>query len=107
MKTITAQELRRRIDSGEPLQIIDIREPTDYKVCHIPGSICIPGKHIFDHLNQIGKEIPVVIYCRYGTKGPSVVAALESDHNIRNLLLLEDGIYAWAKEIDRWMLDLI
>ena len=107
MKKITVFELKRKIDEGERIQIVDIREQSDFGVCHIPGAVCIPKKEIFDHLNQIAREIPVVMYCRYGTKTPPVTTALEMDHGMRNLYTLEDGIYAWAKEIDRWMLDLI
>ncbi len=107
MKPITVFELKRRMDAGERMQIIDIRDHDDHRSCHIPGSVCIPRTEIFDHISRIAKEIPVVIYCRYGTKAPSVAAALETEHSVRNLLLLEDGIYAWAKEIDPWMLDLI
>ncbi|MDD5695748.1 MAG: rhodanese-like domain-containing protein [Bacteroidales bacterium] len=107
MKTITVTEFKRRLDEGEPMQIIDIRDRMDYKACHIPGSVCIPGKEIYSHLHQIAREIPVVVYCRYGTKAPSVAATLETEHDLGNLLLLEDGIYAWAKEIDPGMLDLI
>lgn len=107
MKKITVFELKRKIDEGEHIQIVDIREQSDFGICHIPGAVCIPKKEIFDHLNQIAREIPVVIYCRYGTKTPPVTTALEIDHGMRNIYTLEDGIYAWAKEIDRWMLDLI
>ncbi len=107
MRKITVFELKRRLDEGERLQIVDIRERTQYNECHIPGAVCLPKKDIFDHLNQIAREMPVVMYCRYGAKSPPVVITLENDHGIKNLLSLEDGIYAWAKEIDRWMLDLI
>jgi rhodanese-related sulfurtransferase len=107
MRKITAHELKRRMDAGERMQIIDIRDHVDYDVCHIPGAVSLPKKVIFDHLNQIAKEMPVVVYCRYGTKTPPVIIALENDHGVRNLLSLEDGIYAWAKDIDSWMLDLI
>lgn len=107
MKKITVFDLKHKIDQGDKLQIIDIRDPLDHEVCHIPGAVCIPKKEIFDHLNRISKQIPVVVYCRYGTKTPPVITTLETEHGFRNLFSLEDGIYAWAKEVDRWMLDLI
>jgi adenylyltransferase/sulfurtransferase len=107
MKRITAHELKIRIDKGEPLQIIDIRDPLDHEVCHIPKAICIPKKEIFNQVDKIARDIPVVIYCRYGTKSPPLIMTLESEHGFRNIYTLEDGIYEWAREIDRQMLDLI
>ena len=107
MRKITVFALKKKLDEGEHLQIVDIRERAEYNVCHIPGAVCLPKKEIFDHLNQIAREMPVVMYCRYGAKTPPVVITLENDHKMKNIISLEDGIYAWAKEIDRWMLDLI
>jgi rhodanese-related sulfurtransferase len=107
MKKITAHELKKRIDTGESLQIIDIRDPIDHEVCHIPAAICIPRVDILNQIELIAKDKPVIIYCRYGTKSHPIILNLEMEHGFKNIYTLEDGIYEWAKDIDRSMLDLI
>jgi rhodanese-related sulfurtransferase len=107
MKMISARQLKEKLDKGEPVQIIDIRSSIDYEICHIKKAVSMPNSEIRDNIDKIARDIPVVIYCKYGIKSPTAIKHLEMEHGFRNLYSLEDGIYDWAKEVERSILNLI
>jgi rhodanese-related sulfurtransferase len=63
MRYITVLELKEKLDRGEPVQIIDTRDPIKYEECHVPGAINIPQIDIPDKISIIDPTIPVIIYC--------------------------------------------
>lgn len=87
------------IDSGADFQLIDVREPHEYEICHISGQL-IPMSEIPDHLDEISRDKPVVIYCRSGNRSARIVEYLEESEGFSNLYNLTGGIHAWADEID-------
>ncbi|MCX6235369.1 MAG: rhodanese-like domain-containing protein [Bacteroidetes bacterium] len=107
MKMITAIKLKEKIDNGEMIQIIDIRDTIDFEICHIAKSISIPKSEVMDNIDKIARDIPVVFYCKYGVKSPTSIKTLENEAGFTNLYSLQDGIYDWAKEVERSILNLI
>lgn len=99
MKEITVQELKEMQDSGQDIQVIDIREPYELEICSI-GATHIPMGEILERANEIKTDIPVVIHCRSGGRSSNVVKALEMHKGFANLHNLKGGILAWAEEID-------
>jgi len=99
MKEITVQELKELIDSKTDFQLIDVREPHEYDICHLNG-VLIPMGEVMENHGRISRDKKVVVHCRSGKRSASVIHALEQDHDFENLYNLEGGILAWADEID-------
>lgn len=102
MQEITVQELKQLIDSKSDFQLIDVREPHEYDICHLNGEL-IPMSEVPDNLERIKKEGKVIIHCRSGKRSGQIVQFLEKNHGYNNLFNLQGGITAWAQEIDPTM----
>lgn len=99
MKEITPAELQRMKEAGERFQLVDVREPYEVEFCSLGGEN-IPLGSIVDRLDQVRKDVPVVIHCRSGSRSAAVINALESRYGYTNLLNLKGGILAYGREVD-------
>lgn len=100
MHYITPAELKCKIDNSEPVQIIDTREKAKYDECHISDAINIQSVDLPDSLHLIGKDIPVIIYCHYGVKSDAPYLFLREKQKMKNIFILEGGIFQWANDIE-------
>jgi adenylyltransferase/sulfurtransferase len=98
---ITAVELKRRIDLGEDIQIIDVRAPHEYAIARIPNSKLIPLPQITERLGEIDASRPAVIHCKGGQRSAKAIHALREDGFTGQLINLKGGILAWASDVDR------
>ena len=85
MKNITALELKEKIDSNEPFQLIDTRDSEKYSECHIEGAINIPQIDMPDLVHLISKDIPIIIYCLYGVKSQAPYLYLTEKMKLKNI----------------------
>jgi len=92
-------ELKRWLDSGKEFQLIDVREPQEISIVRLEGTQ-IPMTSIDQQHPNIRKDIPVVIYCKSGSRSALAIQSLETKHGFKNLLNLRGGILAWINEID-------
>ncbi|HTH55484.1 MAG TPA: molybdopterin-synthase adenylyltransferase MoeB [Cyclobacteriaceae bacterium] len=102
MKEVTVQELKKLIDAKTDFQLIDVREPHEWDICHLNGEL-IPQAEIPQNVDRISKTKQVVIHCRSGARSGNMVQWLEKNHGFTNLYNLKGGIKAWAAEIDPTM----
>lgn len=100
MKFIKPSELKALIDSRAPVLILDTRESEKYKVAHIPNAISMPQMELPQMLDQIDVNKKVIIYCIYGVKSEMVYIYLKDKLKIKDLSILEGGIFQYANEID-------
>ena len=98
MQFITPLECKIRLDKNE-VQIIDIREPYEFEACNA-GFNNIPMAEMAVNLDQLSNGKDNVIMCRSGKRAEAIDNYLETEHNIKNLLVLEGGITEWANQID-------
>ena len=96
---ISATDLRRMRDAGEPCQVVDVRESYEVEVCSIGGQH-IPLGELIERLADIRRDVPVVIHCRSGRRGAAATEALRSRYGFTNVRNLSGGILAWAAEVD-------
>lgn len=101
MKTVSVQQLKKMMDEGDDFQLIDVREPYEADICEIGGAL-IPMAEIPNNLDEISKEVPVIVHCRSGKRSGNIVAFLETQ-GFTNISNLEGGILAWADQIDPTM----
>ena len=94
IKEITPEELINK--SPQKIQLIDIREPYEYKDGHIEGSINIPMGDFLEKLDQLDKTKQTIIYCNTGRRSKPVVYMVYKLHNIA-LYNLEGGYKNFLK----------
>jgi adenylyltransferase/sulfurtransferase len=104
MNEISVQQLKRRLDLREDLQLVDVRDPHEYELCRLRHAVHIPLDQLPSSHGRIERTKPVVVYCHHGIRSAVAVAYLSDTHGFRNLYNLEGGIHAWAVEIDGSML---
>ena len=103
MKTMSVGELRQRLEAGEDLFVLDVRNLNEYDICRLPQATLIPMNTIPNNVKRIPQDRPVVVHCHHGTRSANVIQYLEQNHGFRNLINLEGGIDAWAREVDETM----
>jgi rhodanese-related sulfurtransferase len=97
---ITVQEVKRRLDAGEFLNLIDVREPDEYQVCRIAGATLIPMRQISQQLERLEETIaPLVLFCHHGVRSLNVVAWLR-EQGLTDCQSMAGGIDAWSREVD-------
>lgn len=96
---ITVKELKRLIDSGTQVRLVDVREQNEYDFCHIEGSTLIPIRQIWMHVNELNPESEYVFYCHVGERSAWVVNLLRQ-RGFKKVKNLKGGIDQWTVEID-------
>jgi adenylyltransferase/sulfurtransferase len=97
---ITATELKQRIDNGDDIQIIDVREQAEYDVARIPNSKLIPLGQILNRINEIDQTRDTVVHCKGGGRSARAIEALKRAGFTGSLTNLHGGILAWSNEVD-------
>ena len=91
--------VKARLDSGEDLQLIDVREPQEYQICHIPQARLIPLGELPKRLHELDRSRPIVVHCKTG--GRSAKAAdLLRQNGFTGVLNMTGGILAWSDKVD-------
>ncbi len=100
--TLTARELADLVDAGDDVFLVDVREPAEYEIVKIPGSVLIPKDEILSGraLAMIPQERPVVLYCKTGVRSAEALAALKAA-GFRDARHLQGGVTAWATQVDQ------
>lgn len=97
---VSPTEVQARIDAGEPLRLIDVREPGEHAVCRIEGATLIPMRSIPMHLQQLDDDGPaLVIFCHHGVRSLSVVDWLRRQ-GVENCQSMAGGIDLWSLTVD-------
>jgi len=97
---ISATELKRRIDLGQDVQIIDVREPHEHAFARIPTAKLIPLAQVITRAAEIDARRVTVVHCKVGTRSARAIQALRQSGFAGELLNLEGGILAWARDVD-------
>jgi adenylyltransferase/sulfurtransferase len=100
MPEITATELKQRLDNGEDIQIIDVREANEVAVAKIPNSIHIPLAQVVNRMSEIDPARETVVHCKMGGRSARAIEALKRSGYTGNLLNLAGGITAWSNDVD-------
>jgi len=98
IRQITVKELKARIDAGQNVQLIDVREPYEYQIAQIGGKL-IPQNDVPNRLAEIDRDREVVVHCRSGARSQRI-AELLVQAGYPKVVNLAGGILAWSDEID-------
>ncbi len=99
---ISPTDVKRRLDAGEKLRLIDVREPDEFALCCIAGADLIPMRQIPAELQTLegySDEGPLIVFCHHGVRSLNVVSWLR--HNgVENCHSMAGGIEAWSLMVD-------
>ena len=99
MQDITPKQLKSRLDAGEAIDIIDVREDWEVAQGMLANAVHIPMDDIPDAVDQISREKPVVVMCHTGRRSEQVAMWMDTE-GFDNILNLVGGIDQWSREID-------
>jgi molybdopterin/thiamine biosynthesis adenylyltransferase/rhodanese-related sulfurtransferase len=100
--TISVTELKELLDSGAPVQLVDVREPEEHEVVHLPDSVLLPVGEFLegDAAATLPRDRKVVLYCRMGVRSAEALAVVKA-HDHADAVHVGGGIIAWGEQIDR------
>jgi len=98
---ITPMELKRRLDRGDDLRILDVREPVEWEISNLShlGAVLIPQGQVLERMGELDTAAEIVVQCRSGVRSANAILQLKQ-HGFKKLLNLEGGINRWAAEVD-------
>jgi rhodanese-related sulfurtransferase len=97
MVSITATQLKQKIESNEDFQLIDVREPDEHGEFNL-GGVLMPLSTITQQSEKIHRDKPVIIYCRKGIRSQIAIQRLQEKFQFTNLVNLIGGTEAWRKQ---------
>ncbi len=100
MPEISATELKQRLDNGDDIQIVDVREPDEVAIAQLPNSIHIPLAQVVNRMSEIDPTRETVVHCKMGGRSARAIEALKHSGFAGNLTNLKGGIIAWSNEVD-------
>lgn len=99
---ITAAQVKRRLDAGEKLHLIDVREPNEFAIARIEGSQLIPMRQLPGELQMLearADEAPLIVFCHHGVRSLNVVNWLRQQ-GLEACQSMAGGIEAWSLTVD-------
>ena len=97
--TITPRELKDRLDKGDHIFILDVREPWEYSMAKIEGAVLIPLGNLPQSLDKLDRNDEIVAHCHHGMRSADAAGFLlqQGFTKVKNLV---GGIDAWSVQID-------
>jgi adenylyltransferase/sulfurtransferase len=95
---LSVQDLKRRLDAGDDLFILDVREPFEYKIANIGGTL-IPQNEVPQRLGEIDRDREIVVQCKSGGRSQRIAEFLKQS-GYPKVANLAGGILAWSDQID-------
>ena len=100
MEEMTATELKARMDRGDDIQLIDVREPYERDIATIPGAKPIPLGEVVNRRGEIDEARETVVHCKGGVRSAKAIEALTRAGFRGKLVNLKGGITAWSNDVD-------
>ena len=101
VRQINVLQLVERLRAGEPVYLLDVRQPEEHATCSLPGSHLIPLGELMLRASEVEPpdDALLVVYCHHGIRSLSGAAILEQ-RGFRNVASLRGGIDAWSLQVD-------
>jgi sulfur-carrier protein adenylyltransferase/sulfurtransferase len=96
---IEPAQLAQRLESGEQLEIIDVREPYEWAIGHIPGARLVPLSRIAEEIPRLDKRRETILYCKVGGRSLSAARQL-AEAGVSDVRNLSGGILRWIDDVD-------
>lgn len=99
---ITVEELKKRMDRGDDIFILDVREPNEYQICRLEGSTLIPLGQLPARMHELDSAKEIIVHCKLGGRSAKACDALRQA-GFRKVKNVVGGIDAWAQKVDTSM----
>ena len=96
---ITPAEVADWLHSDNPPFLLDVREPNEWEICHIPGAVRISVNELAERMNELDSAVEMVVYCRSGVRSARAVELLRQA-GFRKVKNMAGGILRWSDEVD-------
>jgi rhodanese-related sulfurtransferase len=99
---ITARDVQQRLDAGETLHLIDVREPNEFAIAKIEGGVLVPMRSVPSELQDLQAKAttaPLIVFCHHGVRSLNVVHWLR-EQGLENCASMSGGIDAWSAMVD-------
>ena len=96
---LSVADLKAKFDAGERFLLLDVREPFEWDICHIPDAQLIPLGSLPAHMNELDRTAEIVLLCKSGNRSAKALQLLKAA-GFTKLSNVEGGIAAWAREVD-------
>jgi rhodanese-related sulfurtransferase len=99
---VSVSDVKKRLDAGEPLILLDVREAHEHQICRIDGAPLIPMRTVPERVREIealAGEALLVVYCHHGIRSLNTVSWLRKQ-GVANCVSMAGGIEAWSTGID-------
>jgi len=100
MEEITPTELKQRLDKGDDIQIIDVREDNEVALGRIPNSKHIRLAEVLSRMDEIDPNRETVVHCKMGGRSARAIDALQRSGFKGKLMNLRGGIIGWSNDVD-------
>ncbi len=100
IEEISAVDLKRRMDAGDDIQLIDVRQPDEWAFAKIEGAKLIPLGEILNRMSEIDEDRETVLQCKTGMRSAKAVEMLQLSGFKGKLKNLKGGITAWSNDVD-------
>jgi sulfur-carrier protein adenylyltransferase/sulfurtransferase len=98
LSEISVQDLKRRLDKGEEIFLLDVREPYEFKIANLQG-LLLPLGQLHQKVGELDRNREIVVYCHHGNRSGIAVQFLKNQ-GFERVLNLAGGIDRWSREID-------
>ncbi len=100
---VTPESLHERLNKGDSVMILDVREPVEYAICRLPSSVLIPLGTLPDRVKELDSSKDTVIYCHTGVRSLQAAQFLK-ELGFKRVWSMKGGIDAWSEHIDSGVL---
>jgi adenylyltransferase/sulfurtransferase len=101
IESLSALELKERLERGDALQIIDIREPHEKVLFPFAGAKAIPYGQLVRRKEELNPAVDMVVVCKIGTRSVYAIRSLREAGYSGRMYNLKDGTNAWARDVDK------
>ena len=98
MSAMTAAQLAAHLENAAPL-LLDVREPWEFDICKIEGSINLPMSQVPQRLDELREKGEIIVICHHGVRSQQVIWFLQQQ-GFDQLVNLDGGVDAWARSVD-------
>lgn len=101
MKQISVAELKRMLDAGEPVYLVDVRQPWEHDTARLGDHVLVPLDQLAERADEVSPPpgAQIVCYCHHGVRSINAAVMLERA-GFRDVASLAGGIDLWSREID-------
>lgn len=99
-KNLSTDDVKARLDRGDPFRLIDVREPEEYAVARIEGAELLPLSRAQEWIPTLLPDEDLVVMCHHGSRSLQVVRHLAMRMGFTNVANMVGGIEEWAIRID-------